>query len=360
MTTPMDEPVIKVLLAEDSAAARMLLVHLLEADPRVRVVGQVADGQAAVDFVLASPPDVVLMDIHMPRMNGFEATRRIMETRPVPIVVCSSTANTRDVVVVFQALEAGAVACIEKPLGSAWGGDQAKAAHLLETVKLMSEVRVVRRTATSASATQRGVLRRMPVPVKAVKAVGIGASTGGPSVLHAILAGLPPTFPAPIFVVQHLTPGFLPGLVRWLGESTRLPVEIAQDGAWPLPGHVYLAPDDAHLGLTAGGAIALNRGAIENHLKPSVSFLLRSLLKVYRANAVGVLLTGMGRDGADELGAMKAAGAVTIAQDQASSVVHGMPGAAIALGAATLVLPASQIADALVELASRSPAVQRS
>src|SRR5687767_474273 len=124
---------IKVLVAEDSTVVRMVLVHLLESDPGIEVVGQVGDGQAAVDFVQATPPDAVLMDIHMPRMNGFEATRRIMETQPVPIVVCSATADTRDVVVAFQAMEAGAIACIEKPLGSAWGDDKAKAAHLVET-----------------------------------------------------------------------------------------------------------------------------------------------------------------------------------------------------------------------------------
>jgi two-component system chemotaxis response regulator CheB len=351
---------INVLVAEDSEVARMLLVHLLETDPGIQVVGQVADGQAAVKFVQATPPDAVLMDIHMPRMNGFEATRRIMETQPVPIIVCSATADTRDMVVAFQAMEAGAIACIEKPLGSAWGDDQAKAAHLVETVRLMSEVKVFRRTVmadVNAKAPALRLPRRAAAPVSAV---GIGASTGGPTVLQTILAGLSPSFAAPILVVQHLTPGFLPGLAAWLTETTGLAVEIAHDGVYPVPGHVYLAPDDFHMGVSAGGTIVLSRSGHENHVRPAVSFMFRSLTKVYGPNVVGVLLTGMGRDGADELRTMKSHGATTIAQDEASSVVHGMPGAAIALGAATLVLPSGQVADTLMALVGLHPAAVRS
>ena len=349
---------IKVLVAEDSVVVRMLLVHLLESDPGIEVVGQVGDGQAAVDFVQATPPDAVLMDIHMPRMNGFEATRRIMESRPVPIVVCSATADTRDVVVAFQAMEAGAIACIEKPLGSSWGDDKAKAAHLVETVRLMSEVQVIRRTPTGGARLKAPPL--LPPRVSApIRVVGIGASTGGPTVLQTILSGLPKDFAAPVLVVQHLTPGFLPGLVAWLTETAALSVVIASDGTYPEAGHVYLAPDDFHMGLSAGGAIALSRAEPESHLRPAVSFLFRSLNQVHGARAVGVLLTGMGRDGADELRTMKSRGATTIAQDEASSVVHGMPGVAIALGAASMVLPAGQIADTLVALVgTRSDAVR--
>jgi len=351
---------IRVLVAEDSTVVRILLVHLLESDPGIEVVGQVADGQAAVEFVQATPPDAVLMDIHMPRMNGFEATRRIMQTQPVPIIVCSATADTRDVMVAFQAMEAGAIACIEKPLGSAWGEDQAKAAHLVETVRLMSEVKVVRRTTPVGGKTKAGVVALPPRVAAPIKAVCIGASTGGPAVLQTILAGLPPGFAAPILVVQHLTPGFLPGLVAWLTATTRLTVEIASDCAYPAAGHVYLAPDGFHMGISAGGAIALSRAEHENHLRPAVSFLFRSLTKVYGPKVVGVLLTGMGRDGAEELRAMKSRGATTIAQDEASSVVHGMPGVAIALGAASLVLPSDQIADTLVALVGLHPAAARS
>jgi two-component system chemotaxis response regulator CheB len=341
---------IKVLVAEDSTVIRMFLVHLLESDPRISVIGAVGDGQAALDFVKQNRPDVVLMDIHMPRLDGFEATRRIMETQAVPIIICSATASARDVVITFQAMEAGAIACIEKPLGRERGDFEAMAARLLETVKLMSEVKVVRRTVRSRPAPlPAGDAVKWRAPAE-IKLVGIGASTGGPPVLQTILAGLPKDFPAPILVVQHIASGFLAGMAEWLNQTTGLQVQIASYGATPLPGHVYLAPDDFHMGIGAGGGIVLTREEPENHLRPAVSFLFRSLAQVHGPNALGVLLTGMGRDGAEELKTMKDQGAVTIAQDRESSVVHGMPGIAIALGGATHVLPADKIAAALAGL----------
>ncbi|ABE44386.1 chemotaxis-specific protein-glutamate methyltransferase CheB [Polaromonas sp. JS666] len=346
---------INVLVAEDSAIARVLLVRLLESDPLIRVVGAVGDGQAAIDFVNHNKPDVVLMGVHMPRLDGFETTRRIMETQAVPIIICSASNNVTDIAVTFRAMEAGAIACIEKPFTGEQDDFEAMAAHLLETVKLMSEVKVVRRTAhrrpaplpsayPPAPAAQR---QRAPAQIKLV---GIGASTGGPLALQTILSGLPKDFPAPVLVVQHIAHGFLPGMAEWLNQTTTLQIHIASYGTTPLPGHVYLAPDDFHMGIGTGGNIILTREAPENHLRPAVSFLFRSLAETYGPNALGVLLTGMGKDGAEELKAMMAKGAVTIAQDQESSVVHGMPGVAIALGAATQVLPADKIADALIAL----------
>ena len=359
---------INVLVAEDSAVTRMFLVHLLESDPQIRVIGAVGDGQAALDFVKEKRPDVVLMDIHMPRLDGFEATRRIMETQPVPIVICSATVKARDVVITFQAMEAGAIACVEKPLGREHRDFEAIAAHLLETVKLMSEVKVVRRTARSRPAPLPAV-QPAAHPAQAaqwqraaaeIKLIGIGASTGGPPVLQTILAGLPKDFPAPVLVVQHIAHGFLTGMAEWLNQTTGLQVHLASYGTTPLPGHVYLAPDDFHMGVSAGGGIVLTRGEPENHLRPAVSFLFRSLAETYGPNALGVLLTGMGKDGAEELKAMKDKGAITIAQDQESSVVHGMPGEAIALGGATHVVPANKIADALVALVNQNNGVSRS
>lgn len=343
---------VRVLVADDSMVTRMFLVHLLESDARIRVVGAVADGQAALDFVHRDPPDVVLMDIHMPRLDGFEATRRIMETRAVPIVICSATANARDLAITFRAMEAGAIACIEKPLGREHPDFEATAAHLLETVKLMSEVRVVRRTArTVRSAAAREAMRREGRDDRgAVKLVGMGASTGGPPVLQTILAGLPKDFPAPILVVQHIARGFLAGMADWLDQTTGFRVKIAAHGTVPLPGHVYLAPDDFHMGVSPSGAIVLAREDPWSGQRPAVSFLFHALARVYGPAAVGVLLTGMGRDGARELKLMRDYGAVTIAQDRETSVVHGMPGAAIALEGATHVLPPARIADMLATL----------
>lgn len=352
---------IRVLVAEDSSVSRQLLVHLLESESRIEVIGTVHDGQAALDFVNKNKPDVVLMDIHMPRLDGFEATRRIMETQPVPIVICSANSNVKDTAIIFRAMEAGAIACIAKPVGMEHGDFEATAAHLLETVRLMSEVKVVRRTGRSAAVPAVTFPAEpalsadsvLPPAASRVKVVGIGASTGGPPVLQAILAGLPKDYPAPILIVQHIADGFLPGMATWLNETTALQIHIASYGTFPLPGHVYLAPDDFHMGIGGDGAILLTRQAPINHLRPAVSFLFRSLAETQGPAALGVLLTGMGKDGAAELKLMRDAGAITIAQDRESSVVHGMPGAAIALGGAAHVLPANAIAATLIALTRR-------
>jgi two-component system, chemotaxis family, protein-glutamate methylesterase/glutaminase len=215
----------------------------------------------------------------------------------------------------------------------------------------MSEVKVVRRWSRSRiapavlPANGRTQLRAASA---GVRLIGIGASTGGPLVLQTILSGLPKDFPVPLLIVQHIARGFLPGMVEWLSQTTGLRVHIAAHGAVPLPGHAYVAPDDFHLAVDAGGHMILAREEPESGLRPSVSYLFRSLAQTCGASAVGVLLTGMGKDGAVELKRMKDCGAFTIAQDRDSSIVHGMPGEAIELGATTQVLPADKIAGALI------------
>jgi two-component system chemotaxis response regulator CheB len=342
---------INVLVADDSKVTRMLLVHLLGSDPQIRIMGAVDDGQAALDFVRENKPDVIVMDIHMPNMDGFEATRLIMETQPVPIVICTSTTDPKEVATTFRMMEAGAVACVEKPVAREHKDFEQLVANLLETVKLMSEVKVVRRWPRSRLNGKTPPRRADPKP--GIPLVGIGASTGGPLVLQTILAGLTKDFPAAILIVQHVARGFLPGLAEWLNQTTGLQVHVGSHGTCPLPGHAYLAPDDFHMGVGAGGRIFLSGGEAENGLKPAVSFLFRSLAETRGPDALGVLLTGMGKDGAAELKLMKDNGAVTIAQDKESSIVHGMPGEAIALDGATHVLAADKIAAALVTLVNR-------
>lgn len=352
----MTHPMIEVLVVENFPVTRQLLVRLLESDKKIRVTGAVGDGQAALHFIGKSKPDVVVMDIHMPRMDGFEATRRIMETHPLPIVICSATTNSRDSSIVFRAMEAGAIACVEKPSALDEGGFAAAAAHLVETVKLMSEVKVVRRTARGISGSLARPAtphdRRPPAEAR-LRLIGIGASTGGPPVLQGILSALPKDYPVPILVVQHIADGFLAGMAEWLNQTTALQVQIASHGIRPLAGHVYLAPNDFHMCLASSGAIVLNREPPVNHLRPAVAALFESLARTLGPAAVGVLLTGMGKDGSAELKLMRDRGAVTVAQDQKSSAVHGMPGAAIALGGATHVLNADAIAAVLINLANR-------
>jgi two-component system chemotaxis response regulator CheB len=347
---------INVLVVDDSKVARLLLVHLLELDPQIRVIGAVDNGQDAVDLVAANPPDVVLMDIHMPRLDGFEATRRIMETQPVPIIICSAITDPKEVSTTFRLMEAGAVACVEKPVAREHDDFEQSTANLLQTVKLMSEVKVVRRWPRSRLASPPAWADR-PAEWKStsalVRLIGMGASTGGPPVLKIILGSLPKDFPVPILIVQHIARGFLSGLVEWLNQTTSLQIHIASHEMCLLPGHAYLAPDDFHMGVSASGRILLTREEPENGLRPAVSHLFRSLAEVCGPNALGVLLSGMGKDGAAELKLMKDRGATTIAQDRESSVIHGMPGEAIQLGGVTHVLPAERIADTLIANANR-------
>jgi two-component system, chemotaxis family, protein-glutamate methylesterase/glutaminase len=291
------------------------------------------------------------MDIMMPEMDGFETTRRIMETRPVPIIICSASTDTREAATMFRLMEAGAVACVEKPLGVEHRNFEEMVANLLRTVKLMSEVKVVRRWPRRekpiGAATPVPALERPHTPVQII---GIGASTGGPPVLQTILAALPKNFPVPVLIVQHIAAGFLPGLVEWLRQTTGMQIHVAAHGIQPLPGHVYLAPDDFHMTLAADHRLVLSKESPNDGLRPSVGALFRSLAQVCGRNAVGVLLTGMGKDGAAELKMMKDRGAQTIAQDRETSVVHGMPGTAIALDAVTTILPADKISSALVAM----------
>lgn len=337
---------IPVLVLAGAQAARTLQ-SVLDTDPRLRVLASVDDGQQALDRLANARPQLLLIDSDFPGEDDFETLRRIMELHPLPVVVCGAA---HEAARALRALQAGAIAWVDRPLGAGVPGEQARADHLLETVRLMSEVKVVRRRRLPGIVPTASGPPRQDAPRGPISVVGIGASTGGPAVLQTLLSGLPPDFPVPILVVQHIAPGFIKGMCAWLTDTTGLPVHPAADGVLPLPGHVYLAPDEAHMGVARNGRIELSQDAPENHVRPSVSFLFRSLATHYGPAAVGVLLTGMGRDGAEQLKAMRDAGAITIAQDRDSAAVHGMPGAAIALGGATQVLPAKDIAAFLAAL----------
>lgn len=346
---------IRVLIAEDSPTLRDLLVHVLESDPDIRVVGAVGNGEEAVGAARRLKPDVVTMDVHMPKMNGFEATRTIMATQPVPIVVISSTLKDQ-VAATFEALEAGALAFVRQPSGPLHDTDhEADVAELLKTIKSMAEVKLVRRWARAQGPAPltRAAGRELRIAPADIGVIAVGASTGGPVVLQRILSELAKGLSVPVLIVQHIAAGFSQGLAEWLGRSCNLPVEVAGDGVPALPGHVYLAPDDAHMGMGQNNRISISRGPAENGLRPAVSFLFRSVAKTMGPHAVGILLTGMGRDGARELKLMKDRGAVTIAQDEQSSIVHGMPGEAVRLDAAGYVLSPEEIVTVLAGLLRR-------
>ncbi len=350
---------IKVLVVEDSLVAREYLVHILNSDPGIEVIGTAHNGIEAVEAVDRLRPNVVTMDINMPVMDGLDATRRIMETNPVPIVIVSGVWDPKEVETTFKAMEAGALAIIQRPVGIGHpdAGDMAK--EMLLKVKLMSEVKVVRRWGRYGQkkypqkADTPGPAHEV-VPSRAsreVALVAIGASTGGPLVIRTILDALPKDFPASILIVQHIAAGFLKGMVHWLAETSGVTVKIAEHGERLLPGHAYLAPDGFNLGVDCGGRLYLDSGETKDSLRPSVAYLFRSVAESFGGKAIGLLLTGMGGDGAEELKLMKERGAVTIAQDKDSSVIYGMPGLAVELGAATYVLSPERITAALKVLA---------
>ncbi len=346
---------INLLIVEDSPVVQQLLKEIFSSDGGIRVIGIASTAEEGLEFLSRQKPDVITMDIVLPGMDGLETTRRIMETSPVPIVIVTASWEPTQVEKTFRALDAGAVAIVQKPSGPGHPDFQSTAENLARTVKLMAEVKLVkrwsgRRPGLSAPAELAAGLLGPSIPT--IDIVALGASTGGPPVIRRILSELASDFPIPLLVVQHMAVGFQEGMVRWLQEATGFPISIARAGELVGSRHAYLAPDGFHLGVERTGRILLSLDSPEHGLRPSISFLFRSIASSFGNRAVGVLLTGMGEDGARELKTMRGKGAVTIAQDGESAVVDGMPGKARELGAATHVLAPERIAAALNGMAA--------
>lgn len=336
---------INVLIVDDSKLARLVLQKILTADPEIQVIGTAANGEEALRFLAEPPqgqkPDVVTMDMMMPGMDGFEVTRKIMETHPLPIVITTSSYKPQEVEKTFKAIEAGAVTILEKPGAVMHREFENASKEFRDTVKVMAGVKVVRRWPRHSRKTPQPGATAIVRSANTI--VAIGGSTGGTAALQQILTLLPGDLPAPIMVVQHISGDFIAGMNQWLEKTTGFPVHLALQGQEMQPGHVYVAPDDFHMGVMPGGFIELSREEKEDGVRPSVSYLFRSAARVYGKNAIGVLLTGMGRDGGQGLKTMHDAGAVTIAQDESTSIVFGMPAEAIKLGGAQYVLPLKEI-----------------
>ncbi len=345
---PPPQGVVSVLVVENSPVVRELLVSLLNQDPLLQVIGVACDGEEAVVAAQRLGPDVIVMDIHLPKQDGFLATRAIMETCPTRIVMATAVGDPHEVSATFRAMDAGALAVLAKPVGPGHPGFAAAVQELVRTVKLMSEVPVVKRW----SRPDATPLPPFPLVVAAadIRLVAIGASTGGPLALRALLSKLPKDFAVPIMIVQHIALGFVEGFAEWLAVAAAYPVQVAQAGMVMRPGCAYVAPDNLHMQVLPHETIELVEGPKEHGVRPAVSVLFRSVAARYGPRAAGVLLTGMGRDGAQELRVLRLAGAVTLAQNRASSVVHGMPAEAIRLNAAAHVLPPDMIARVLGEL----------
>jgi two-component system chemotaxis response regulator CheB len=350
-----------VLIADDSATVRTALAEMLSADKRLLVVGQARDGIEAVALARTLHPDVITMDVNMPRLDGLGATAAIMTEAPSRVLMVCSVSEQGQMDLSFKAMAAGALELLPKPAAGPnelrkWGE------RVAESVRLMAEVPVVRRTRRVSLASGGGELSipaTIPAPaprlsgtmrshIGHIDAIGIVASTGGPPALASLLSALPVKLPVPVLIAQHIADGFTGGLVRWFSSVTKLSVKIASEGTRALPGHVYLPPDGLDVEIDPRGILHTPKAVSVN--TPSGNRLLFSLARSYGVRAVGIVLTGMGDDGALGLLAIRKAGGSTLVQDEATSVVFGMPQAAHALGAAQQVVPLDSIASLIVEL----------
>ncbi|MGG6239497.1 chemotaxis-specific protein-glutamate methyltransferase CheB [Nodosilinea sp. AN01ver1] len=345
---------IRLLLVEDSPVALALLQRIFRDVPDMEVVGVARNGHEALALIPAVKPTLICTDLHMPKMNGLELTEEVMARFPCPILVISASVQAEDTQTVFRILEAGALDIFPKPRTGLASEYEKARTNLLAKVRVLSGVTVFthrRRSAATATPSlppQPAGSINTQINTSTPRLLAIGASTGGPQALLAVLQPLPKTLPVPIICVQHISSGFLQGLVNWLDSSCALRVTIAAPGDTPQPGVVYFPPERHHLEINSSGQMVLSQGApVAGHC-PSVTVMFKSVAAHYRRQAVGVLLTGMGRDGADGLQALALAGSLTIAQDEASCVVFGMPKEAIALGAAQQVLPLNAIAPYLL------------
>ena len=345
------------MIVEDSRPVREMLEHIIGQDPRLEVVALVASAEEALKRLHQVAPDVISMDIRLPGMNGFEATQRIMAERPTPIVVVSASVESEELNISMNALRAGALSVMEKPVSTGHRDYAELAERLCTQLVIMSEVRVIRQRARRDTGPEPPPIGRKASGAAAIappapgtfQMLGIVASTGGPNALAKVLAGLGRNVPVPVLLVQHITPGFLKGFVTWLNGISPMPVVEAADGQIPEPGTVYVAPADRHLVLDRG-CLRLDSGAPVSVQRPSGTVLFRSMARSLGANSLGVLLTGMGEDGAAGLRAVREAGGYTIAEDETTAVVYGMPAAAVRMGAVCESLPLDDIAPRVSQL----------
>ena len=353
------EPVKKVLVIDDSALVRQMLTEILDADPGLRVVGTAVDPYVARDKIKALQPDVLTLDVEMPRMDGITFLRNLMRLRPMPVVMVSSLTQ-EGAEVTLEALELGAVDFVCKPRLDVRVGLEDYAEEIRAKVRTAARVPVARLEACRPEPvppkhSADAILgRRAPRVLRTTdRVVAVGASTGGTQAIKWLLAQMPPDAPG-IVATQHIPGTFSESFAKRLDGATALRVCEAHDGQQVIPGHVYIAPGDRHLLVERSGARYLCRlhdGPAVNRHKPSVDVLFRSVAQNMGPNAIGVLLTGMGDDGAQGLLEMREAGARTLAQDERTSVVWGMPGEAVRRGAVEQVLPLPRIAGAVLRLA---------
>ena len=357
---------IRVMIVEDSQTVREFLEHLIAADPRLEVVASVDSGEACLKLLDEVKPDVISMDIRLPGMNGVETTQRVMSQRPTPIVAVSANVDADELKISMSALRAGALAVVEKPVHQTHESYDTLAKKLCTQLAIMSQVKVIRQRAKNRAPAQSlgqpgaGLATPAvtgPAPNSHPRMIGMVASPGGPRAWEFVLADLPADFPLPILLVQHISASFHRGFVDWLARICSMPVQQADEGRVPAPGQIYVAPSEQHL-LLRHGCMVLDHGPPVCAQRHSWTVLLESMAQDLGSRAAGVVLTGMGDDGAAGLAAIRAAGGMTIAEHESTAVVNGMPAAAIKLGAACEIQTLDQIGKRLLQLAARPNASQ--
>jgi len=373
MTTP-----IRVVVVDDSALMRRFITEMLQRDPAIRVIGTASNGREAIDVVQQLRPDVVTMDVRMPVMDGLATTEHLMAYCPTPILVLTASLASYEVDITFKMLGAGALEVVEKPQNADARALDHAARDLVRRVKILSRVKVVthlrgrRRASDAGTPAARQITHGSEAPVRgrhsadgaapppapaaapyglAFPTIVIGASTGGPRVVHQILAGLPRQFPAAVVIVQHIAEGFSEGMAEWLASAGSLPVHVATEGRPLCPGEAIVAPDRRDLLVTPEGTVHLSDSVLLIQ-RPSIDITMQAIADVCGPRTIGVLLTGMGRDGAYGMLAVRRRHGYTIAQDEASCAISGMPRAAMQLGAVMEVLTPAAMAPRLVELAA--------
>jgi len=328
---------VRVLVVDDSALARELIIAILSSDNGIRVVGEAADGMEALEKVHILKPELVTMDIEMPVMGGLETIERIMNSCAVPILVVTTKGDAHTA---FTAMSKGALDLIEKP-----DVNLESAAEFIEKIKFLSKIKVIRHiSGTFHKERQEPGVKSENLD----KVVAIASSSGGPKALSILLSALPESFPSPIVVAQHISAGFDAGLVKWLNRISKLTVKIASEGEMITPGTIYCSPSESHMRINSRRSVVFDERQPGDIYSPSCDTLLSSAAAVYGEKSIGVILTGMGDDGVSGMKKIKEAGGITIAQDEKSSVVFGMPKVAIESGCIDNILPLDEISDGII------------
>lgn len=345
---------IKILIADDSATETALLKSMFEAENDMQVIGCARNGKEAVELAAKLKPDLITMDIHMPIINGFEATQLIMMNNPVPIVVISSTLDDQNMNSTFLALEAGAVSVIEKPINALQPNFKSERKRMIDMIRAMAEIKVIKRKFKTSNINLLPLTAaKLDYKHSNYEVIAIGASVGGPQVLKNILSKLPADFPVPIAIVQHMTVGFIEGFCQWLNKQCNLAVKCVENQEILKPGTVYFAPENLHFKIIRANnslIASLHHYEPVSGFCPSITVLLQSVANACDKRAIGILLTGMGSDGAQGLLEIKQKKGHTLVQDPKSSIVYGMAKVADSIGAVDKIIDIDQLVNYLVTI----------